>query len=99
MKKILLFLVIFITGCATEYGPSGLLGGYKSKVLADGNIELIFSGNRAASAQTISLYWDQRASELCPKGYVVIEKNNVSSTIYYPSKFVIPEFKGIIQCK
>jgi hypothetical protein len=99
MKKILLCSVIFILGCATEYGPSGLLGGYKAKVLADGNIELIFSGNRATSTQTISLYWDRRASELCPNGYIVLEKKNSSTTVYYPSEYIIPEFKGIIQCK
>ena len=62
-------------GCATPYQPAGYRGGYEDFQIPGrpGVIYLSFSGNGFTSRARVTQLWYQRAQELCPGGYDVLE--------------------------
>lgn len=86
--KYLIFISLFIYGCATPYQPHGFLGGYSEMKLGDDSYVVYFAGNGYTSSLTADQYTHRRAKELCIKdgfgGFRVLgsqERN--SSTLDY----------------
>ncbi|WP_045856500.1 CC0125/CC1285 family lipoprotein [Teredinibacter purpureus] len=90
--------VLCLSGCATAYGKYGFSGGYKDKQLDDGSIEVSYQGNGTTSPETVELYWEKRAAELCPSGYDIVSKENGGHSSYYPVQVFHPLTEGVIKC-
>lgn len=99
MKKYILLGVLgVLAGCVTGYGPYGMTGGYKENLSEDGVYSLLYQGNATNNDEQILQFWHQRASELCPSGYEVLEvsqghKTGNGALMRYPFS------EGKIRCK
>ena len=51
MKKIILFFLLFLSACYTQYGKSGFTGGYKDLKLGDDLYTVSFQGNAYTSSE------------------------------------------------
>jgi hypothetical protein len=61
---------VALSGCATEYGPEKLTGGYSDKELQPGIWRIVFAGNGYTTAETVQTYWLYHVAQLSlSKGY------------------------------
>ena len=75
MQKIAIFLLIFIlSGCATPYTESGLMGGYEDIDLGNGRFKVTFLGNGYIKDSKVPQHTARRAKELCKGSYKVLEE-------------------------
>ena len=59
-----------LSGCASNYAPSSLTGGYAEKDLGDGTMRVSYFGNGYTTAETVQTYWLYHCAELAmAKGY------------------------------
>lgn len=76
MKNIIvIFLTSLLAACATGYQAHTWSGGYKDQKLSEGHYYVEYLGNGTTSRETVNLYWNRRASELCPNGYTELSSN------------------------
>ena len=72
----IVLLALILVGCATPYQPYNPwgTGGYSQKQLSNDVYRVSFSGNGAASVETVQTYWLYRCSQLAiEKGYAGFE--------------------------
>lgn len=69
MRLTICMLVLALAGCATPYGPRGLMGGYDERRLSEDEWWLEVSGNGFTSGTTLRYYFERRARELCGGPY------------------------------
>jgi len=81
--SLLLFSILFISGCATSYKSNGFQGGYSESQYADDVYEVTFKGNSHTSADRAKDFAMLRSAELCQKNgysyFVVIDKESSTS--------------------
>ena len=120
MSKYFVFasLIILISGCAaTPYQPMSTstkpVGGYLDKKVGPNEYHLQYSGNGFSKIETIITYWNQRANELCPKGFDLLDQDKKIVKSYpvtnlyiapglvvpHVSKIEVPYVQGSIKCK
>lgn len=59
-----------LAACASPYGPSGLIGGYRDEKIGDNVYKVSFSGNGYTNEDMVVKYWLNRCAELTVKnGY------------------------------
>ena len=93
---------IFLCGCVTGFQPYTWSGGYKDEKLSEGHYLVEYYGNGSTSAELVKAYWTQRASELCPIGYDIVEeeKGSDNSLPLLPGYTIAyPWYKAEIRCK
>lgn len=118
---LMLTALLSLTACASQYAPlathSKHAGGYQELLLentAQDNSQpslkrylLIYQGTTSDTPERIKSFWQQRANELCPKGYKVESHRQtiVYGTIRSPVNGRMenlgtqqPIDRGIIQC-
>src|SRR5690348_9692961 len=70
MVVVWVLCVAVFSGCATQYGASGITGGYKDTKVDETHYIVEFNGNGYASKQRVHFFWLYRCSELTvQKGY------------------------------
>lgn len=75
----LCFLSVFITACSSNYQAKNVTqsgGGYQETLLNTGKparFMLVYHGSINAERKLNTQYWHQRANELCPQGYRVLD--------------------------
>lgn len=103
----LILATALLSGCATGYQSFTWTGGYKDRDLGDGLYAVDYVGNGTTPPELVSLYWEQRASELCPRGYNVqsretgtrsVETASVVGTAVIPISSSHPWITGTIRC-
>lgn len=67
-----LLLALALAGCAPEYGPMGLNGGYSDRELERGVHYIDYRGGAGMGEQDVVAFWRRRAKELCPAGFTII---------------------------
>lgn len=67
----MIVVVMLAAGCATPYGPRGLMGGYAEQQMSEDEWWLEVNGNGFTSTVTLNFYFERRARELCGGRYVV----------------------------
>jgi len=99
---VVLLGIILLTACATGYQPHTWSGGYKDKQIGEDHYYVEYFGNGTTSAETVNLYWDRRAKELCPNGYTeVISKEGKNNSVAVGTagvSFDHPWKKAEIEC-
>ena len=118
---LLVLILLTLTACASQYAPltntSKYASGYQEQLLnaqsSNENLPnqarylLTYQGTTSDNKERITAFWQQRASELCPKGYNVVNHHQtiVYGTIRSPVNGMMvnlgtvqPIDKGIIQC-
>ena len=90
-----------LAGCAPTYGEFAgwRHTGYHSIELEPGRFHLEYQANALLSQETVSEYWDRRASELC-KGneFEVISKEVKNTNPLWPAPRH-PTIEGEIRCR
>ena len=110
MKKIYLLLAaILLVGCAVGYQPyKTMSGGYKDEKIGENKYRVEYHIFAPAYANRLNGYWHQRASELCPNGYEIInigradtntESAVVSGGVITSISSSEPRAIGEIECK
>lgn len=64
MKAVILFAVLVLTGCATQYKPDGFSGGFSETWYEENLVQVTFRGNGSTSSQRASDFALLRAAEL-----------------------------------
>ncbi|MGH7924369.1 MAG: CC0125/CC1285 family lipoprotein [Candidatus Binatus sp.] len=64
ISLVALSAVCLLAGCATEYQPEGVSGGYSDKVLAGNTVQVTFRGNRITSPETVHFFLLRRCAEV-----------------------------------
>ncbi len=103
MKTLLIIIFCFASAsCATGYHKYSWTGGYRDTDLGDGVYIVEYQGNGTTSAATVDKYWEQRANELCEKGFVVLKgdegANDGAAWTGSGMPIAHPWKKGKIQC-
>ena len=89
-RKLLVVLCVnlVLIGCSgTPYKPYDAVppaGGYTDKKLGDNLYEVRFHGNGNSKIETVVEYWNRRALELCPHGFVILKKDETVSKTKTP---------------
>jgi len=102
MKKLTaLTLIALLTSCATGYQPYTWSGGYKDTKIEENKFQVEYYGNGTTSPQALETYWNQRAQELCPNGFDILQENNGANQANFGTgtSFQHPWKKATIQCK
>ncbi|MGH1540394.1 MAG: hypothetical protein ACRBHB_08220 [Arenicella sp.] len=101
-RLILLFLTIFLISCGTTYQKHTWSGGYKDVDLGEGKYLVEYYGNGTLSPETVQAYWEQRANDICPKGYSTMddEEGENDGGIFISPLVTVehPWIKGVIKC-
>ena len=77
MKKLLGIVVLglLVGGCATPYGPKGLMGGFEDISLGDNKHKITWGGNAYTSKAKLIYFTERRASEICRSGFDILDKD------------------------
>lgn len=97
------------SACATPYQAGGLRGGYSDEALGKGRHKIVVNVNGYTSSATAREYFERRARELCPKGYVVesgwVDQGETTTPVYdarsktWSNQAVSkPEVSGVVKC-
>ena len=95
-------LALSCTACATGYQQYTWSGGYKDKELGDGKYLVEYFGNGTTSQHTVAMFWGQRANELCPNGFEILDDEDGQNSGSFTSgstSFSHPWKKATIKCK
>ena len=93
-------ILSFVSGCATGYQKYTWSGGYKDKLVGENEYLVEYYGNGTTSPQTVESFWNQRASEICPNGFEIIDnKEGESSGSFGATTFSHPWKKARIKCQ
>ena len=102
MKYVLIICCcIFMSACAASYQKYTWSGGYKDQDLGDGKYLVEYYGNGTTSSQTVDMYWKQRADEVCPSGFKLLDEKDGKNTGSFTSgatTFSHPWKKATIEC-
>lgn len=103
--KLNTFLIIcsmLVSGCATGYQKHTWSGGYKDSMVGENEYFVEYYGNGTTSPQIVESFWNQRASEICPSGFDIIENRegeNSGSFTNGATTFSHPWKKATIRCR
>src|SRR5512140_1474259 len=75
-------MVVAITACATPYQAKGFAGGYSDYPVGNNSYAISVDVNSYTSMSTAMEYAYRRASELCPRGYDVVDRAGSQSDFY-----------------
>ena len=77
MKKIagILVLSFMLAGCATPYGPKGIMGGFEDISLGDNKHKITWGGNAYTSKAKLIYFTEKRASEICRGGFDILDQD------------------------
>jgi len=75
-------MVVAITACATPYQAKGFAGGYSDYPVGNDSYAISVDVNSYTSMSTAMAYAYRRASELCPRGYDVVDRAGSQSDFY-----------------
>jgi len=80
---IALYMAIFISGCASTYGPRGAMGGYEEKSVGENMVEVRFYGNQHTTVEKTAQMLLYRCAELTTKNgfdsFVVLQDQSYSN--------------------
>jgi hypothetical protein len=95
MRKIYFIFIFIVSGCTTAYGPNGLTGGFKEKIIDEDSYLVSFFGNGYTGEQQVWNYWIYRCAELTiDKGYKLFSLNpsDKHALLKDPDTFRLVEF-------
>ncbi len=72
--------LVLCAASATPYQESGFRGGVSHRALGPHSYSITAEGNGFTKRSTIVEYTHRRASELCPNGYDVMDKDSNTQT-------------------
>jgi hypothetical protein len=94
-----------LAASATSYGPKGFGGGYTDTQIAPGVHAIDVQVNAYTSRGTALEYLYQRAYELCPTGFDVMDRESGQDTAYWrTSQYTVqqiekPNVSAVIKCR
>lgn len=103
-------LFLSMSACMNiPYQPYKMMsGGYKDNALGDGVYSISYEMYGKVDPKLVLERWHLRASELCSKGYDVLESKRddikgstmlASGGIFVPLSFSDPKYVGKVKCK
>jgi hypothetical protein len=82
MMRGAIVVAVVVSGCSTPYQRMGFRGGYEDSS-AGGNTHVVHVSVNAFTSQGRAIsYAYQRANELCPTGYTLVDRASDSSSTY-----------------
>lgn len=87
-------LTLIVTGCATGYGPKGLLGGYENKQIGDHLYEVKFHGNQHTPKEKTLNFLLYRCAELTLEEgfthFIILENQSYADVHIQEPEYIKP---------
>jgi len=107
VRVLVIFSMVALMGCATEYGPATWKGGYKDAHIRDNIYYVEFSANAWVDSVTAVQYFERRAKEVCVENgysdYQVSQQRDVTAYQAVANSgggtvLQKPGFSGYVEC-